>query len=79
MAVLAVLGCATAFLLTVLQAPVYRATSSVLLQPNNAEQLLGNASGSLGGNDKEADTEIEVMRSQVVRDAVRPSWAALQG
>lgn len=68
---LAVLGCLTAFWVTARQAPVYRATASVLLQPSNAEQILGGTSGSFGGDETEADTEIEVMRSQVVRDAVR--------
>ena len=67
---LAGLCCGTAVWLTRRQAPVYRATASVLLQANNGELIIGGPPGSFGGSGNEAATEIEVMRSQVVRDAV---------
>jgi capsular exopolysaccharide synthesis family protein len=69
--VLAVAACASAAWLTKRQLPVYQATSSVLLQPRTAEQLLTASTGSFSETGNEVATEIEVMRSQVVRDAVR--------
>jgi len=70
--VLAVLACGTAVLLTMVRPTVYQATSSVLLQPKTSEQLLAGATGSgFSETGNGAATEIEVMRSQVVRDAVR--------
>ncbi len=68
---LAVLACGTATWLTSRQPPVYQATASVLLQPKTAEQLLAGATNSFSETGNEAATEIEIMRSQVVRDAVR--------
>jgi capsular exopolysaccharide synthesis family protein len=69
---LAVLACGVATWLTKRQAPVYQATASVLLQPNSTEKLLAGAAGSGSyetGN--EVATEIEVMRGQMVSDAVK--------
>ncbi len=69
---LAALACGTAAWLTKRQPPVYQATASVLLQPRAAELLLGGTGGSnFSETGNEAATEIEVMKSQVVTDAVR--------
>ena len=71
-ALLAVVACGAAAGLTKRLPPVYSATASVLLQPGTSEQLLAGATGSgLSATGNEAATEIEVMRSQLVRDAVR--------
>lgn len=68
---LGVLACGVAGWLTKRQPPVYQATASVLLQPRAAEQLLAASTGSFSEAGNEVATEIEVMRSQVVADAVR--------
>ncbi|MEJ7764971.1 MAG: polysaccharide biosynthesis tyrosine autokinase [Acidimicrobiales bacterium] len=70
---LAMLASTTAYGLTKRQAPVYRATASVLLQPKPAEQLLAGATNATSFSEagNEVSTEIEVMKSQLVRDAVR--------
>ena len=65
---LAVITCVTAAVVTSRREPVYEATASILLQPLR--------SGAVGGaaptvaNPNETATEIEVMLSQGVRDAV---------
>jgi succinoglycan biosynthesis transport protein ExoP len=69
--VLAVLACGVAGWLTSRQAPVYRATAAILLQPRTAEQLLSASTGGFSETGNEVATEIEVMRSQVVVDAVK--------
>jgi len=70
--ILAAVACGTAALLTKRQAPVYQSTASVLLQPKSSEQLLaGTTSNGFTEIGNEAATEIEVMKSQVVRDSVR--------
>ena len=69
--VLALLAGGVAGWLTKRQPPVYQATSSILLQPRSAEQLLSASTGSFSETGNEVATEIEVMRSQVVVDAVR--------
>lgn len=68
---LAVLASGVAGWLTKREPPVYQATASVLLQPRTAEQLLSASTGSFSETGNEVATEIEVMRSQVVIDAVR--------
>jgi polysaccharide biosynthesis transport protein len=58
-----------------LQTPQYRATAEVLLQGENAEDLLSGSGDAGSGNAQTLQgrvlTEIEVMRSRSVRDAVR--------
>jgi len=66
----AALGGGTAAWVTSRRAPVYEATSSVLLQPVRSVSIGAPASPTVASPNETA-TEIEVMLSQVVRDAVR--------
>jgi len=70
-ALLAVLAGGTAGWLTKRQPPIYQATASVLLAPKASELLLAGPNAGFTRNDNEVATEIEVMRSQNVRDSVR--------
>ncbi|QYG92344.1 polysaccharide biosynthesis tyrosine autokinase [Iamia sp. SCSIO 61187] len=57
-----------------LQTPTYRATAEVLLQGENAEDLLSGSENQAANSQtlqSRVLTEIEVMRSRSVRDAVR--------
>jgi uncharacterized protein involved in exopolysaccharide biosynthesis len=63
-----------AIVLSVLQAPQYRATAEVLLERQSAEDYVNGAPQPVGNANDEAQriqTEVEVMRSRSVRDAVR--------
>ena len=69
---LAVLAGGTAALVTSRQAPIYRATASVLLRPSSSERLLvGGAPSPTDTGGSDVATEIEVMGSQGVQDAVK--------
>jgi capsular exopolysaccharide synthesis family protein len=65
--VVAILTAGT-LLLSLLQDPVYRATASVLLQPKPSESI--GSTGAASPSDLLDTTELEVMRSQLVEDAV---------
>jgi succinoglycan biosynthesis transport protein ExoP len=70
--VLVVVGVALAF--SYLQTPVYEATAEVLVRPRTSEQILApNADRSQAAADaqRSIDTEIKVLQSRTVKDAVR--------
>lgn len=69
----ATLVVAAALVYSYLQTPLYRATAEVLLQSESAEAVLENGQGAGNSQSLQARvlTEIEVMRSRSVRDAVR--------
>ena len=56
--------------LTLLQTPVYRSGADVLLQARTSEQLLQQGSGRQDAAQTIVNTEIEVMKSRSVLDAV---------
>ncbi len=64
---------ALAIVYSALQTPLYRATGEVLLQDQNAEEILSAGQGATSNQTLQSRvrTEIEVMRSRSVRQAVR--------
>jgi non-specific protein-tyrosine kinase len=65
------LAVAAALGVSLLQTKVYRATSAVLLQPRASEQIFTPANSQGGAGDQSSiETEIEVMRSRSVEQAV---------
>jgi succinoglycan biosynthesis transport protein ExoP len=67
---LAVTGAALAF--SFLQTPVYEATSEVIVRPRTSQQILTpNANQSDTDAQRAIDTEIKVIQSRTVEDAVR--------
>ena len=59
-----------AVLVSLRQAPQYRATAEVLLQESEAEQILGPTADLQTPQENRVETEIGVIKSSVVRDAV---------
>ncbi len=76
-ALLSFVACVNAAWLTSIRPEVYQAKATVLLQPETSEELLAAATGGAFSPRPSAPpgnalaTEIEVMRSEVVRNAVR--------
>lgn len=69
MTTLVVVGAALVF--SFLQTPVYRATAELLLQPRSTESLFDPNGGLRGDPARAVQTEMQVLRSQPVREAVR--------
>lgn len=70
-AVAALVVLATALFSSFLQTPVYQGTAQVLLQPRSTESLFDPNSGQRNDPARAVDTEIQVLKSQPVREAVR--------
>jgi capsular exopolysaccharide synthesis family protein len=64
-----VLSTFTALVLTVLQSPVYSASSEVLVEPRGQDGLFQD--GVVGLNDRAIETEIQVIEGQAVRQRVQ--------
>ncbi len=64
-----VIATAVAIGLTVLQTPIYAASSEVLVEPRNQDALFNDRSGNL--NERAIDTEIQVIEGEQVRAQVQ--------
>ena len=64
---------------SLLQEPVYAAKSKVLLQPRSTESLFDSDTGQRRDPNRAVQTEIEVLESQPVEDAVRKELGAAPG
>ncbi len=71
---LAVLAASLAY--SFMRTPVYRGTAQVLLQPRSTESLFDPATGERNDPARTVDTEIEVLKSEPVRAAVRKELGA---
>ncbi|PLS76126.1 MAG: hypothetical protein CYG61_03705 [Actinobacteria bacterium] len=62
---------AAALVSSFLQTPVYSAEAKVLLQPRTTESLFNPLAGPVSGSERVVETEIQVLESQPVKEAVR--------
>ena len=67
-----------------MQSTVYEATASVIIQPNGGQQILGQANQDAQNAARNVDTQVAVLRSKAISDAVkkqlghRPQVAVLE-
>lgn len=67
----ALLVAAVALGSSLLQTPIYAGTAKILLQPRSTDTLFNPNTGQRADPVRSVDTEIEVLKSQPVQDAVR--------
>src|SRR4051812_49001370 len=69
LATIVAVGSALAISLT--QTPTYRGRAELLLQPKSTESLFDPNTGQANNSTRNVQTQIEVLKSRPVRDAVR--------
>src|SRR6266571_1480330 len=63
---------ATAVAVSLIQTPVYQATAELLIQPTNVDTIFGTVTAGQSSNpQRNVDTEIQVLNSAPVKNAVR--------